>query len=61
MTDTFFKFFIAIIDKFSNFNNSNDGHFWGVANRKDKYDKEVHSIPNYDIERQKIFLQYMVI
>ena len=42
MTDTFFKFFIAIIDKFSNFNNSNDGHFWGVANRKNKYDKEVH-------------------
>jgi hypothetical protein len=38
MMDTFFLF-IAIIDKFSNFNNSNDGHFWGVANRKDKYDK----------------------
>ena len=38
MIDTFFLF-IAIIDKFSNFNNSNNGHFWGVANRKDKYDK----------------------
>ena len=42
MIDTFLKFFIAIIDKFSNFNNSNDGYFWGVTNRKDKYDKEVH-------------------
>ena len=42
MINTFF-FFIAIIDKFSNFTNFNDGHFWGVANRKDKYDK-VHSL-----------------